>query len=133
MIQANELRIGNLFMDSDKTPCYFAGAWQRTDGWIFRDSAGNTYKEQEMFPIPLTPAILEKCGFIPETGRHGYEYWYPNENALWSIRQEGNGVWQFCVVESDQSLMKFDPVITSLHWLQNVYYFLTGGDLTINL
>lgn len=39
MIDARELRIGNLFWDDDKTPCYFAGAWQRTDGWILRDSA----------------------------------------------------------------------------------------------
>lgn len=63
MINVQELRIGNLFWDVDKTPCYYAGSWEREDGWINRDSAGNTYKELEMYPIPLTPELLEKVGF----------------------------------------------------------------------
>src|SRR3954467_10599937 len=62
MIDAKDLRIGNIFFDEDQTPCYYAGSWQRSNGWIHRDSANNTYKETQMYPIPLTPDILQKCG-----------------------------------------------------------------------
>lgn len=133
MITASELRVGNLFQDTDGTYCYYAGSWQRSDGWINRDSANNTYKESEMHPIPLTPEILEKCGFVVNSGMHGYKYYYPNEDALWSIRQEGDRMWQVCIIVRYDEIWKFNPIVNYLHQLQNLYYALTGEELNVQL
>lgn len=121
MIDTRQIRVGNIVL--------FEGKYHR---WQENDFLDKAIRINGQY-VRLSPEILEKSGFVSETGRHGYEYWYPNENALWSIRQEGNGNWQFCMVQIDGSVMKFDPIIASLHWLQNVHYFLTGNELTITL
>lgn len=129
MIQANELRIGNIFFDEDSTPCYFAGAWQRKDGWISRDSANNTYKESQMYPIPLTPEILDKCGF--EKNCHVL-----NLNDDWFLGWEN-----FIYLQDEKQLLpngyaceriEFKDC-ANLHQLQNLYFALTGTELEIKL
>jgi len=125
-MKANELRIGNLIEQPNGTNEVFD--LTNCEGEI----GINTFLEHEIKPIPLTEDVLGKLNFIPESGMHCYEYWYPNENALWSIRKEGNGKWQFCIVVEMNHIMKFDPIMTSLHHLQNLYQSLTGEELVIN-
>jgi len=136
MIKSTELRDGNLFMDSDGTWAYFAGFWVRSDGIILRDSGNNTYKELEVFPIPLDEGILIKCGFkedVPNEIGDIYCKHYHNKNNFY-ISQ-----WVH-----DKSLVGFEKKgmwyvgeyieVPSLHWLQNWYYFNNGGkELEINL
>jgi hypothetical protein len=71
MIHANELRVGNKV---------FYKPWDNkiaqnqivTISWVSDDSAGHyeqheasyPHAENEYSPIPLTPEILEKCGFV---------------------------------------------------------------------
>lgn len=123
MIHVHELRIGNLFKDQDGEPCYFAGAWQRQDGWILRDSAGNTYKESEIYPIELTPEILEKAGFV-KTGT-----WYFKSPILitdkWVEIEGVNYDYNGAIVETN--------ICQYLHQLQNLYHTLTGEELIIEI
>lgn len=66
MIKASELRIGNwIFIDNEEKPKY---AYEVTAHDIEEIDGCGT----DSFPIPLTPEILEKCGF--DNGRLSYSY-----------------------------------------------------------
>jgi|GEM_PF-6789637 len=129
MININDLRVSNLFYDVNLTPCYFAGAWERKDGWIGRDSAGNTYKEQEMYPIPLTPEILEKAGFVFDN----------SDSQCWRHKSSG-----FSLGDSEDRpgqyyvhgiYLKANRLVylKYVHHLQNIIHALTGQELEIKL
>jgi hypothetical protein len=157
MIKLQELRIGNLFWDIDKTPCYYAGSWQRQDGWISRDSAGNTYKELEMHPIPLTPEILEKCGFVGwkravsmNMGYEGGDIFFgipdgTDETLRGSYPKYKHNFIVGCVIGKKVSEEEYECSfwygrgpnkgleIKYLHQLQNLYHSLTQTELSINL
>jgi hypothetical protein len=78
------------------------------------------------FPIPLTPALLEICGFRWEAGDWCKHVSLPDgkEQQLLVCRQ--NGGWHI------QSFpIPFPP--RYLHQLQNLYYALTGQELVIEL
>ena len=82
---------------------------------------------QEIFPIPLTPEWLERCGFAIETIPDsvddegdiipGYTHW-TNGKCCFHF---GNG--------------KLDPLvhINSVHMFQNWYFFNKGEELEIKL
>lgn len=128
MINANELRLNNwvryvsrdvqvkeLRHDNMITTCEFV-------------IAGNEYFD----PIPLTPQILEACGF--------------------EKHEDSNDFWTFFVLPTSfQVDQSHDPEIStgvsdlfywgdsyktneikSLHQLQNLYFALTGNELTYN-
>lgn len=131
-IEIIELRVGNLFWDEDKTPCYFAGAWERLDGWIIRDSAGNTYKPTQIYPIELTPSLLEKCGF--EKGEYGdREQWL----GPWIERHNPYTKNRFGIMKDIFGFVyegeTFSVRLPHLHILQNLYYFTCQEELTIQL
>ena len=115
MIQAKDLRIGN---------------------WVFYSHPKKSYnycispldlhyadtRERIFKPIPLTPEILEKCGFeeVYKSPMHStywmeglsYYFWY----------EKGN---QYADCKGLQVNCKH------LHQLQNLYFALTGEELTI--
>lgn len=118
MIKANELRIGNI---TDKgiivgiTPSEV----------IIID--GKHLDNEDVDPIPLTPDILEKCGFV-------------KENFGWTINKQkfqygdyfGLFDFNYCEGNLNLRLNASDcplPTIKSLHQLQNLYFALTGEEL----
>ena len=143
MIAANELRIGNwVLIDED-------GKWNEyqveginlatrnknihsfTTPFIFFKIGsvvltidGDSEEDGMVKPIPLTTEILEKCGFVRKghTSSNGSklvihhpESFYPNGRVYfnsWAIKNE---------------IPKY------LHQLQNLYFALTGEELTVNL
>lgn len=118
MIQANELRIGDEIDRGAVVEIHKDGVK------VFN---GLHYYENEIFPIPLSPEILEKCGF----SKTSYE------EQSWQISQSENGI-VFC--EDDKNgycevvLDFYSQVrVRYLHQLQNLYYALTGTELNINL
>lgn len=138
MIQANELRVGNWVkhekehysLDPDLYYNEYVKVTSLTDGdylhWECgspfggRCVSGQMYKNTD--PIPLTPEILEKSGFIHEV--HDDTSYYKN-SELW-----------FCHIGEDWHLANgaqtFKP-FQHLHQLQNLYYALTGKELDIKL
>lgn len=120
MIDKKDLRIGNwvdIFTDLN-----MAGKKSVRTGAI-RDGAELDKKEFE--GIPLTPEILEKCGFIKSETNEFYV-----NNALWleatplvtPIYCDGTGFKRY-----------IGRHIKYVHQLQNLYYALTGEELEITL
>lgn len=114
MIPANELRIGNWvkLIGTDRVytitfPLHndLAEQWHTALDYIQ--------------PIPLTPEILEKCGFEL----------YDDENNRWSLPSVGQyhfdeGAFYFSTTSRD---------IKYLHELQNLIYALTKKELQVKL
>jgi hypothetical protein len=83
------------------------------------------FEGYEPEPIPLTPEILEKCGFvIIEQGR--LCVWFED--------------FELCQLNSDKNKLGLywcehytGVSIEYLHQLQNIYFALTGEELNIKL
>jgi|ERR1051325_3201089 hypothetical protein len=81
--------------------------------------------------IPLTPEILEKCGFNYGNNKSGVlrlEIAYLNEDYPCTLQVSGSGI-QIC----RSGVGSICPSIFYLHQLQNLYFALTGKELEINL
>jgi len=140
MIAANELRIGNYIKDR-------GGKVLKID-WFEKNKAccQNMFMGQEvhpltedfgyMDPIPLTPEILERCGFIEEDifyqmGRGGVFVAEKSKGYL-TINERRYKV--FPVNETFVLVLFFDKgfelaSFDYLHQLQNLIFALTGKEL----
>lgn len=131
MIQANELRIGNwLYVYGNTINTYQTSKPKQVNIEFLK--AINVENEERpngiltwFNPIPLTPEILEKCGF---------EYWTldhfckdPND-AYWVHNK-----MKFAINNIKWTVQKLDVKINYLHQLQNLYFALTGEELLINM
>lgn len=117
MIQANELRLGN-WVTITGVPIQLT---QKKIAFILEEDNSTT----RCSPIPLTPEILERCGF--EKGCLVKEL-----NNEWMIYYN-NGMWlQVEKAEHPYICERKDLFhIKYLHQLQNLYYALTGSELEI--
>lgn len=125
MIQANELRIGNWVNDIKGGGYNNPGLVQvRTIGseginsWQDMSASGCT-KYEDLQPIPLTPEILEACGFI------NTHYGYNHKDEDFEI-DDGSNYLQYSYNDNEYS---FGPEIKYLHQLQNLYFALTQKEL----
>lgn len=130
MIQANELRIGNLVnfkllvLGKDNycpvtciKPKDCVVAYKGNDLVL-------PYGAPDLQPIPITHEILEKCGF--------------NRGMLWNEFQINQQLRFYADIDETKCHL-FDKQDNNLgeahylHQLQNLYFALTGLDLTLNL
>lgn len=120
MINAKELMIGNWVTYHGETdmPC------QLDAQDIFNIATGYMYNDKIHSPIPLTPEVLEKCGFERKTdyavGIGLVDYYQVNGFSLNWI--DYHKCW---VVFSGVNRI----TIKSLHQLQNLYYAMKGEKL----
>lgn len=89
--------------------------------WIFDDNLN-------IEPIPLTPEILEKCGF------EKYDYYpdcecYKVGNYFVSMSED---IWLHQSIGKKQAVILRENM-SYLHQLQNLYYALTNTELPITL
>ncbi len=121
MIKANELRIGN---------CVFALFNSCTIKEVFENGISIEFKsgkrDIEVFdhikPIPLTPEILESCGF--KCNKDFGIYSIPNlslDTDFYYVHIDYEGTHDRIIH------------ITYLHQLQNLYFALIGKELEVNL
>lgn len=130
MINANELRIGNYLTyrtpDDTDVPC-------KIDAQdIYNIELNYMFNAEIHSPIPLTEEILLKCGF--EKIGSAYNTWglKSKEFSGYLFEIELNKPFYFRVC--DLLLNHWDDrPIQYLHRLQNLYFALTGEELTINL
>lgn len=124
MIKAQELRIGNWvcipeFSNGIISEISRNSLWVTFNDRSFSESA-QTYEHIQ--PIPLTPEILEKAGFV--------KTWIDNENTR---------CWDYELNEFHLHVLGNDLItfmtrkINDLHQLQNLYFALTGEELNIEL
>jgi len=124
MIAANELRIGStiLINNKEKEPYYHNVSAHDIEEI---SECGN-----DCYPIPITPEILEKCGFVKEIlEMSGCSVFTKGDS--WRIAhkyRDGDNefhLWHTQVSPPTWSLLS----LNYLHQLQNLYFALTGTEL----
>lgn len=131
MIQANELRIGNWVLDSDRDNPYFHQVVRiETKEYTEWDSGNefnivcllegtkDSYFEIIPSPIPLTEEWLVRFGFR-KTFDSPFEYFEWTDHNLQLSEK------------FDCYLGKFTQPIKYVHQLQNLYFALTGEELKL--
>jgi len=136
MIKVNDLRIGNYILFKQ----YGEG-----DGKIGAMKPGDfgRFNNEEYFSIPLTPELLEACGFTNHKRNvtFGVSGFY--SDAFWAI-VDGLDEFNQRIFRHAFSLQWFEDgayfqmnhrskgiKIENLHHLQNIYYYNTGHELEI--
>jgi hypothetical protein len=121
-MKANELRIGN-WVQTDKGRQY-----QIDLSWYecCKDSTEGRDIQLDTHPIPLTEEWLVKFG-INNVSQTNWIY-YQTKIGYYNITIE-NGVFKFWLADCDDCGYSID--IISVHQLQNLYFALTGEELTI--
>lgn len=129
MIQANELRVGNWVLNPDKQKCVIKEisaigtvCVNNLDFWKEDNNFG--YSTNEIIPIPLTEEILLKCGFENTHGLFTKEDLTPVYLRKPFLEAD---FYHVKTISGDKLTS-----IKYLHQLQNVYFALTGQELTIN-
>lgn len=140
MINANELRIGNLVLEGEnivKIECIESKFFNDYDG-------GNDYPIKfsdkdlnilmcdlsELEAIPITEEMLLKCGFVLRD--HKYELDMMKSKLF--LRKACFGGFYWGINSSDCSFCEFDDVkaIKYVHQLQNFIHSLTGQELNVD-
>lgn len=146
MIKAKELRCGNRVQFAKKMQphgaCGDPGPYMTVYGiveqvkvaqssilpgppWeqIWLESFLGPMDPEKLAGIPLTTAILEKCGFV-----------YNQKSSLWyngiAVRHVPGGITYLYWECSDPYYDEDGITITSVHQLQNLFFALTGEELT---
>jgi hypothetical protein len=121
MLEGKDLRVGNyvLVYGTDVFKC--AGIDERMFYTYRDDGQREGYSLAAVSPIPLTTEILEKCGFERDTVTKTEVYRFPKLSLMRGLDNE----YRFFDIKS--------APIKYLHQLQNLYFALTGEELTINL
>lgn len=147
-MKASELRIGNLAMVDNKI--VFAGSCEtpsiakKSNNWRLHDIKDEIffYSLSQARPIPLTEEWLLRFDFEKdkEKGRHGYRYSIGYQDFRYVISKDWRettshhfGIWYIdSPRESDLTeVYNFAEQIIYVHQLQNLYFALTGEELTL--
>jgi hypothetical protein len=137
MIQANQLRIGNLVNFDPNGGVDYCIVKSIISATELRIATADEQLRQIVAytdsgwlnPIPLTPELLEKCDFKKgEPISKGYYIPY-------SSNQYSNFIINYCPSNNSFWLDSYvyDVKIEFLHHLQNIYYSLIGQELQVNL
>jgi hypothetical protein len=122
-MKANELRIGNWVIIHNAFSKQ-QNLSQITANWFVSDAY-----QQLSEPIPLTPEILVKCGFVLVNHIHGYSFYTMDRQSQKDKSKppidvyENKTQYMGCLVNHCQYL----------HQLQNLYFALTGTELEVNI
>lgn len=122
MIDIHELRIGNLVYAYPFRIIKVSEITNLKSVLNEGDESEEPFADEELDGIPLTPEILEKCGFRKVVG------WYENIEMYGAFEFTNDGCFELSDGE-DRPICK----IRFVHQLQNLYFTLTGIELEINL
>lgn len=137
MIKAHELRLGNCLLLSKDGKYNEIIVNEIKEGYL--TCHFGEYCIVHYAPIPLTPEILEKCGFVKEElfdKFEGREYIFYKRSLLINGDQQyllysndSDNIMEICVNGSYAAA----PKIKYIHQLQNLYFELKGEELDIKL
>lgn len=118
-MRANELRINNYVRDSKHKSEYFVTAIGCEGGWIQISDKYEDYDSSinELEPIPLTEEWLFRLGFEDKLTWEKGKFRYDSEQRL-----------HLC---NSNTCMVISYKVEYVHQLQNIYFALTGEELTI--
>lgn len=132
MIDAKELRIGNLFK-THVCDNFRIDEIYKDEDWFYcvKNNIGCNGSSlygfvDDLQPIPLTEGLLLKCGFKKINHIYGYSFF--------SMERKKSGanidIYEaYSAIGGNTSV----PHIQFLHQLQNLYFALTGKELKIEL
>lgn len=144
MIKANELRKGNLILIDKKHYAKVTSIGEKSfttfnpHNKYIDGSSGDCWKYETDYtePIPLTPQVLEKCRFEKEGD---YYLLKPVTNNQWYLKESSfpgePPFYGMCIKWLDKEVnisMITANHPTAIHQLQNLYFALTGQELTIS-
>lgn len=123
-MKASELRIGNYFQDETGIHCLRRIEFEE-DGVAFTLLYGNSSTtgeyswDDEAEPIPLTEDWLIKFGFIHKSNTH--------RNICYQLPS-----WDCVFLKPNRFIHgRIEVELNYVHQLQNLYFALTGNELTI--
>jgi hypothetical protein len=127
-MKANELRLGNWVKGS------FLGelckvtqlGHEKYHEYVGAEGIG-FYGQNGFEPIPLTPEILVKAGFENKSSTTDYIFEYGQFIIGGTRKRLFPSVW------GEDGLQDYGDLIEYVHQLQNLYFALTGKELTFDL
>ena len=122
-MKTNELRVGSLVTTYFSDVRIFEVSAIHSDRIYLKsivDTSQSGITPVYIKPVPLTEEWFLKFGFKPLGNT--FEFW---ENSIYSVEKEGN-FWQVYYASNDRMVQ-----IKYVHQLQNLYFALTGKELTI--
>jgi len=129
-IQSNELRIGNIVLDPYGNQREVMGVHGHYVWLKGNHGDDRTYPESDLSPVPLTPELIEKCGFVWEdivTKSDGGTEKMLCKGFIFMMINEVNGAIAACPYGYPLS-----PHRTKYaHQLANLYFALTGEELEV--
>jgi hypothetical protein len=124
MVKANELRIGNILIE------YYSINDEPAQRYFTIKTGEDIDCVDEGFePIPLTPEILEKCGFNWSIYHQAFHK-HDDEHKIYDINECHPNGFQFSTFKKNQLI---GVPFYYLHQLQNLYMCLSGEELEVNL
>jgi len=138
MIKANELRVGGVFIREIKSGKHidYDREFILTEYWM-----GQLFGENmdialnDLYPIPLSEDILLRLGFVRidhswslNDGSENYHYEINGNERHFLLYFNGR---QFSANDGKLSSFRYENN-KHLHQLQNLYFALTGTELTLN-
>lgn len=127
MIRANELRIGNT-VNRLGSPTEITSIQHTDDIDYVSTPASGAITVNQIEPIPLTKEWLEKMGF---------ERWKQDDDSYSIEDSQGQSIMvrgQECAVYGSDACTSghsFNFKIEYVHQLQNLYFVLTGNELSV--
>lgn len=79
-------------------------------------------------PIPLTPEILQSCGFVDM--KKNVDVW---DAGIQVCRLPATGTYYFCIADGSTLSIINESEFMYVHQLQDLYRILAGKELNINL
>lgn len=125
MISALDVRIGNLVKVSEVI--YTITGISELE--VSCKGHEGSFAVEEIYPIPLTAELLEQAGF-KELKKSSWYDKVPNEGFSYKLR--ANRVMIFHPGENTLS-HSLNTYIAFFHQLQNLYYCLTGREITLQI
>lgn len=123
MIAADLLMIGNYVMRDGKILQVLANGM----GVIATDGDGY-FPEEEFEPVPITPDILAKCGFVSGKNKDDFYYTDNDGHSICIVWYDDTQKWVF----NGQNYIGIIH-LEYLHELQRLVLSLTGKHLVVNI
>lgn len=123
MIPAKDLRLGNWFRHNN---CMCKEEMQLIPDDFKKELVGDSFPQFD--PIPITPIILQKSGFHQCMGK--IETWWLDDIV---IQLDSSFWWRVDIDKYDEDLECKARKVSYLHELQNIFFAVTGQELTVNL
>ena len=125
-MDARSLRISNLVLFAEDQSVFTVKEISEEGLWVFNEDETTWIEIDQFEGIPLTEGWLLKLG----AKKNGILLWLSLTNFKAEIHFEIYGKEIVSIIKSNFCELILDP-IKSVHQLQNLYFALTGEELTI--